>query len=374
MTVETSLPIDSAHVEFTAVLVDMNSPPDAVDIALTDGKGSWKWKVQNIGFQKSDDSFLEFEELKAIATGGGGTAEAKLRVDGLIKGDKQTFTAHRNWSGFTMDPKWDQKIENFKNLVTVSLKARKAWGATKINLTGFVNGKAGGCPENGHRWGRALNLNHMQPDQYYDGNAWVALPAGFAPGATNYFGATFVKSGTKFVARYGGTWPETFADYDFNDAKYVKKRADWCQKAHDVWTDALMIKRKECRSDDGVRCCLYDTDLTMTITEVTTSGDDVIYMAPGGWRSDAGNFAFDDPDLKMAAHEAGHHLDNPDEYAGGAVDPTINTDGAVNGIDATTIMNSTELVKKRHYHGIVEMTKRIIKKKYGKDYVYEAID
>ena len=68
-------------------------------------------------------------------------------------------------------------------------------------------------------------------------------------------------------------------------------------------------------------------------------------------------------------------MDNPDEYVNGAVDTSLNDDGAVNGIDADSIMgqNLTK-VKTRHYHGFVEMNKRIIKTKYGHDYEYEAVE
>ena len=58
-----------------------------------------------------------------------------------------------------------------------------------------------------------------------------------------------------------------------------------------------------------------------------------------------------------------------------AAEFTMNSDGAVNGIDDDSIMgqNLTK-VKTRHYHGFVAMTKRIIKTKYGLEYDYEAVD
>lgn len=375
MTVETAVPgISSVHAVFTMLHVAGTTPPPPVDLPLTDGKATWKFEVKDIGFLNGAD-FVVQEEMKAVVTGGSSTGEGILKVDALIEGPTQSFDETRTWSGFTNHSRWKQRIEKFENKVDESFNVRKAWGATKIDLTGFVTGKAGGCPEDNHRWGRSINLNQMAPDEYYDGTAWVPLPAGFTASATNYFGSTFTKSGTKFNGRYGGTWPEAFADYDFNNATYTKKRADWCQRTHDVWTDQFHIRRKNCKSAAGVRCCVYTLDVQLTLTEVTSGDDGVLFLAPGGWRSDSANWAMDDPDLQTAAHEAGHLLDNPDEYLNGGVDPAVNGDGAVNGIDDDSIMGQNlTVVKKRHYGGMITMNKRIIKTKYGLDYDYEAVD
>ncbi len=375
MTVETVVPgVTTVHVDFDTIKVTSTKPPEAVDLTLVDGKATWKWKVKNIGFLEGKAFFGE-EELKAVATGGTAMGTGSLVVEALSEGAKESFNETRAWSGFTNHSQWDQKIEKFRNKVDVKFDVRKAWGGTYIDLTGFVTETAGGCPWDKHRWGRSTVLNAMQPNQYYNGTAWVALPVGFTAGATNYQGTTFVKSGTKFVGRNGGEWPEAFAEYDFDSAKYTKKRADWCKTTHDVWTDQFPLHRKTCASEKGTHCCLYSVEVNMAFNTVTTGDTDVVYMAPGSWRANAANWAMDDSNLQVAAHEAGHHMDNPDEYAGGAVNPTVNGDGAVNGIDANCIMGQNLTVaKKRHYGGFVAMLKRIIKTKYGKDYEYEAID
>ncbi len=375
LTIETTVAgVTSVHLEFAAVFVAGNKAPDAVDVALTGGKGTYSWKVKDIGF-KNGSSYIEKEEIKVTATGGPAKGEAILNVEGLHEGGPEVFDEHRTWSGFSNHSKWEQKIEKFRNFVHVEFDVMKAWGGTRIDLTGFVTGTAGGCPGANHRWGRSTTLNTMVPDQYYDGTNWVALPSGFTPGATNYFGRTFTKQGTSFVGRYGGTWPEAFADYDFNDAKYTKIRQDWCDTAHNVWSDKWDIRRKSCESDVACTCCRYEVDMTMAFNEVTADADGVVWMAPGSFRADAANWAMDEPNPMVAAHEAGHHMDNPDEYVNGAVDTSVNGDGAVNGIDADSIMgqNLTK-VKKRHYKGFVEMNKRIIKSKYNFDYEYEAVD
>jgi len=375
MTVESLNPaVTELHVVFNMLHVTGNNPPPPVDLTLVGGKATYTFEVKDVGFV-SGTNFAPLEELKAVATSGPSAGEGVLAIEALIEGPVESFDETRSWSGFTNHSRWKQSIEKFDNKVDETFDVRKAWGATRINLTGFVTGTAGGCPGANHRWGRSINLNQQAPDQYYDGTNWVALPAGFTPGATNYFGATFTKSGTQFVGRRGGTWPEAFADYDFNNATYTQKRADWCQRTHDVWTDKFHIRRKNCKSAAGVRCCIYTVDVKLTLNEVTTGDTDVLFLAPGGWRSDSANWAMDDPNLQTSAHEAGHLLDNPDEYLNGAVDPSVNGDGAVNGIDSDSIMgqNMTK-VKKRHYNGLVTMNKRVIKTKYGLDYDYEAVD
>ena len=79
--------------------------------------------------------------------------------------------------------------------------------------------------------------------------------------------------------------------------------------------------------------------------------------------------------VHMPAHEAGHHVDNPDEYAGGATDATLSGDGAVAGIHADCIMgqNMTK-TEKRHYHAFVAMTAKLYNAKSGRSEKFEAID
>jgi hypothetical protein len=75
----------------------------------------------------------------------------------------------------------------------------------------------------------------------------------------------------------------------------------------------------------------------------------------------------------MAAHEFGHHIGNPDEYAGAAIDAALNDDGAVNGIDSDSIMgqNLTK-VKKRHFRTICLHLTKMIRTATGREYTFEA--
>ena len=103
--------------------------------------------------------------------------------------------------------------------------------------------------------------------------------------------------------------------------------------------------------------------------------DETIAVAEGNLRSNAKNWFLGDSRVEVGAHETGHHMDNPDEYADGAVDTTLNEDGAVNGIDPDCIMgqNLTN-AKKRHYHAFATTVSKGVKAAYGRDYQHETIN
>src|SRR5690606_32603661 len=113
------------HVDFSAQKVSSNVGPEAVDLTLSGGKATWTWKVKNIGF-KEGTAFVDHEEIKAVATGGTAMGTGTLIVEALLDGDTETFDENRAWSGFTNHSKWDQKIEKFRNKVSVSFDVMKA--------------------------------------------------------------------------------------------------------------------------------------------------------------------------------------------------------------------------------------------------------
>lgn len=338
------------------------------------GKITHEWEIQNVAF-KDGPNFLDFVNVEATPEVAPGVT-AILKVEALLDAAEETFKEDRTWSGFSNHSEFKQKIEKFKNIVNASFNVIKAWGGYYVNLTSAgVTGTAGGCPWAGHRWARSVGANPMAPDQYFDGTNWVPLPAGFVLTGTNHSALGFYKSGGNFVSTQGGTWPGSFADYDFNSATYTKRRADWIADTHRQWTDVFHIRRKDCHSVAATRCCRYEVDVTLSFNVVTTFAGGVIPLCPGTLRSNAGVWFMDETRISVAAHETGHHMDNPDEYAGGAVDPTLNGDGAVAGIDNDSIMGQNLTVtKKRHYRSFVEMNKRLIKSAYKRDYNYEVVD
>lgn len=350
-----------------------------IETTIAGGKlDPFSWKIRDVQLKMPhEDPFpaveLETSTLEAHVP----SNVTALQVEAMLEGPEQTFSASRSWSGFTMSPSFKQKIEKFTCKIAVHFDILKAWGAYWIDLRAAgITGTAGGCPWAGYRWGRATGANAMAPNEYYDGTSWVPLPAGFALTGTNHSATAFYKVGTTFRhVDSTGTWPGTFADYDFNSTKYARKRQAWIDNTHGVWTDRFHIRRKTCKSEKRTRCCLYTVEVEMSFTQVNAPATGVVSVCPGGLRSNASIWFLDDSRVEVAAHEAGHHMDNPDEYPGGAVDPTLNGDGAAAGIDNDSIMGvNLSKVKKRHYHAFSEMTKKIIQAKYGRDYDYEVVD
>lgn len=215
----------------------------------------------------------------------------------------------------------------------------------------------------------------MVPAEYYDGSAWVALPAGFTPGATHYQAIGFYKSGSSFVSPSapGGSWPETFADYNFNKSPYSTAREKWRKQIHSKWSGKFWLRRVGCVSDKSVACCRYGVDVRATFKEVKAHGSHVVILAPGNLRSNAALWFMGDTS-NVAAHETGHHMDNPDEYTGGAVDTSLSGDGAVAGIDSDSIMgqNLTK-TKRRHYRSFAEMNGKLYKAKSGRTATFKAV-
>ncbi len=373
---------------------ETNLPPPEVELKLTPRQGAspglpvidgevngqkikkHTWVIKNVWLKQPFRDPFPFVELDTTTKDDGIPSNVGvLKVESMAEAPEDTFTASHNWSGFTMNPSFKQKIVKFVCKVSVHFDILKCWGAYWVNLTSAgVTGTAGGCPWAGHRWARATGANAMAPNEYHDGTAWRALPAGFALTGTNHSAIGFYKSGASFVSTSGGTWPGTFADYNFNSKKYKKRRKAWIDSTHEVWSHKFHIRRKTCKSSKGTRCCIYTVDVALSFTTVNAHAAGVIAVCPGALRSNASIWFLDDSRIEVAAHEAGHHMDNPDEYAGGAVDPSLNGDGAVNGIDADCIMGANlTKVKKRHYHAFCAMVKKLIKAKYGRDYDYIAV-
>ena len=380
---------DGSKVRFTLKALQGTSNLKPLDAVASGGAINQEFEVVNVDF-KNGASFLDKVEVQATIDPANipmailDAVAKPLTVQAALDTTDETFSIHRKWGKFEMDPKFNQKIEKFRAKVHPDFKIMKMWGGYWVDLSNFhVSGTVTNGPNvAGWRWARVTGSNAFMPDEYYDGKKWVALPAGFAKAAdldsSIYSAVGFVQSGKQFVPHQGfpgGPFPTPFADYDFNSKERVAKRNEWIKVTHDKWTEVFQFRRKNCHSDKAVRCCRYDVEINTTLTVVAADAADVIAVCPEGFRSDAGIFFMGDPDNRTLAHESGHHMDNPDEYKGGAVDTTLNGDGAVNGIDSDSIMgqNMTK-VKKRHYHAFNVVAKTAIKKKYGRDFDYETVD
>jgi hypothetical protein len=369
LTGETNLPDGDLKLALRAR--ELSSPKlPAVTVKVKDGQFSYAWEVKDVEHATSDTPPKIFNKVHIDATSADESIAcniATLTVEAVGEAAVLKFDETRSWNGFGNHSRFEQRLERFVNLVAVALDVLKGWGGTYLDLRAAgITGKASGCPWDGHRWARPVGLS-MVPSQYHDGTGWVALPPGFSPSASNYQAVGFYKSGSSFVGASGGTWPEPFADYDFDDANYTGVRDKWCKQVHDVWSDQYLVEREGCKSDKAIHCCRSKVDVALTFHEVTAYGADVVLLAPGALRSNAGLW-FMSESSNMPAHESGHIMDNPDEYADGATDPAL-------GINPNCIMgqNMTK-VEKRHYHAFAEMTGRLAKAELGSTDTYKVVD
>jgi hypothetical protein len=345
---------------------------------VTGGRIEAEWQVADVSFLSGGKSIGNVQ-VKASIDAKGETAEntAPIVILAYSDAEAQTYTSNKKWGKYSNHAEFSQMIKGFRNFVRVDLKAVKAWGGTYVDMSSKLSGKAGGCPWDGHRWGRGTGVNAMLPNEYYDGNVWKPFPSGFKLKPDLYGTVAFYKSGSQFLLAGGGSgsWPEAFADYDFDDPKYVKRRQEWIDCTHDTWTGVFAIRRKDCPSQKTNGCCRYGLEVALIFAIQPAWSNGVTCICPGDLRSNTATWFMGDSRIEVAAHETGHHMDNPDEYKNGAVDTSLNGDGAVNGIDPDCIMGQKlTQVKKRHYHAFVEMNKRLIKQAYGKDYEYEVVD
>jgi hypothetical protein len=376
LTGETNLPDGDLKLKLRARELPSPKLPTPT-VTIKGGKFTFDWEIKDVQHLTADTPPKSFDQIHIEATTDDNTIAcnvAVLVVGAVGSAPAQSFSEDRTWSSFSNRSRFQQKIDAFANLVDVKPNTLKGWGGTYVDLrSAGITGTAGGCPWAGYRWAKTSGMS-MVPTQYHNGTAWVPLPAGFTPSATNYQGVGFYKTGATFASTQGGSWPEAFADYDFNSTKYTNVRATWSQQVHDQWTDKFWIQREGCQSDKSVTCCRYRVAVTLTFVQVTAYATGVVLLAPGNLRSNALLWFMGDTS-NVAAHESGHLMDNPDEYTGGAVDPSLSGDGAVNGIDADCIMgqNMTK-TKKRHYRAFAEMTGRLVKAVSGRVETYKAVD
>jgi hypothetical protein len=283
---------------------------------------------------------------------------------------------------------FDVSAKDLAVLIESDIKYVKGWGASVVKLGASAPAGTGGLLDgqltwNGYRWMKRVGVT----PQYWNGSAWVNLPAGFVLADSNNFCVGFYETvgvvgsvialfggdGRTFTCQYGGTWPESFADWNIDAPTKQAKITQWTDNIRTTWTGKFDIKRKHCASTDA-KCCRYSTKAAVRFLKQANFAAGLLIIADGNIRSNDSLFFLGEPRLDMAAHEFGHHMGNPDEYAGAVLDTSLNTDGATAGIDPNSIMGQNmTTVKKRHYVKVCTHLAAMVKTQLGKTFEYEAV-
>jgi len=336
------------------------------DQAVSGNAYSHHWDVLEVLPPKSGQNYVDHLDLNGHA--GGQTTPAALRVHFIPNVPKAHYSSGRTHFDLTSHD-YLLKIESEIHYV-------KGWGGQVVQLGAAAPAGTGGLLDGqftivggGYRWMKDTATGK----KFWDGSAWQDLPAGFVLIDANNFAVGFYKTGSTYTCQYGGTWPENFADWDINASDKQAKIQQWVDNIHTTWTAKFDIKRKECRSTN-TNCCRYSTTASVQFTFETTFSSGMLIIADGDIRSNDSLWFLGESRLTVAGHEFGHHLGNPDEYAGAAVDTSLNDDGATAGIDPDSIMgqNLTN-VKKRHYRTLCTQFASMVQSNFGKSYTYEAV-
>ncbi|NVB38066.1 type VI secretion system tip protein VgrG [Pseudenhygromyxa sp. WMMC2535] len=211
---------------------------------------------------------------------------------------------------------------------------------------------------------------------YWNGTAWTAVPATWSDPShiLLYPIAVWNEGGTRHTQFGSLQWPEPIPAWGTTETNLASTTLPtWTTNINNMWTNKFDIKRRECRSTEA-KCCRYKTKAVVTFTQTATLGDGIV-LAANNARSNAKVWSLGDHRAGMPPHEFGHHLGNPDEYAGGVgVDASVNTDGATAGIDANSIMGANMItVKRRHYNTICLHLEAMVSNQLSRTYNYDAV-
>jgi hypothetical protein len=305
-------------------------------------------------------------DLKMDATAEGVTSPKPLAVMFITQLNKVVHVQNRTH--------FELSLTDNVVLVGSEIKYVKGWGGEVVKLGNKVPAGTGGLLDgqlswSGYRWMKSVGLGK----RFWDGTAWQNLPAGFVLADSNNFAVGFYLQDTSFTCQYGGTWPEAFTDWNIDADDNRRIIAAWTNNIEKTWTGKFDLKRKECKSSDK-RCCRYSTKAVVAFSKQATFSTGMLIVADGNIRSNDSLLFLGETRIAVAAHEFGHHLGNPDEYAGAAVDTSLNSDGATNGIDPDSIMgqNLTK-VKARHLREICKVFTDAVTGAFGKSYHYLVV-
>lgn len=211
--------------------------------------------------------------------------------------------------------------------------------------------------------------------QIWNGQAWVAPPVGFVYEAKKQYSKGLIKTGDSWTSTNGQLqWPDPKPAWTPLAADINAKLDQWSQAVRDVWSKRSFLKRKGCTSLVDA-CCRHAIVVDVTFRKAADPTAASVVIAEESGRANDGLFFYDESSQRVIAHEVGHHLENPDEYADAVpahLDRTYpDGDGLINGVDETSIMGSSlGPAKMRHFRFIAGRIQNGINQAYSKTFTY----
>jgi type VI secretion system VgrG family protein len=212
---------------------------------------------------------------------------------------------------------------------------------------------------------------------YWNGNTWVPVPpppSWSDPIGTKLYGMAVWQELGVVKTQFGTLpWPDPVPEWSARALEAKETRLDDASGAiGSYWTHEFELKRESCLSN-APECCRYTVRCSVSFVETSIKRGGII-LSESDSRANSGAWPMD-LDNRTAAHEYGHHLGNPDEYVGaGSVDPTVNGDGAIAGIDDESLMGEGYDIRRRHYKPICGALSHLVSTHLGKTYTYTVVD
>ncbi|MCA9699609.1 MAG: hypothetical protein KC431_18930, partial [Myxococcales bacterium] len=237
-----------------------------------------------------------------------------------------------------------------------------------------TGGLIGGTFDGSSDWRYARRRGASNDLDYWDGVAWRPVPQGFNdPFGTRLSGIGLWEEGGKVRTQYGKlSWPDPLPAWEPSSLEVLaRNRERWSISIGKFWSKPFDLVRDQCRGHEP-RCCRYPIVVDVSFFEAEHRWKKVVVVSENEARANDGAWPMHADD-RTVIHEFGHHLGNPDEYFGAStVDPQINGDGAILGIDRESIMGRGNLPRRRHFTAIATALSALVLRETGKSYSYSA--
>jgi len=283
---------------------------------------------------------------------------------------------------------FDLAVDNYEVQIIGDVKYVQGWFRYVIQLDDTVPADTGGLvglnfatsserEYSGGNW-RYAEQPPTGPMRYWNGSAWVNVPAAWTQRIEKrnrlLTNAVWRENGANRTAYGTLAWPGAIPDWSpTEEALAATTLPQWTANINAYWTNKFDLKRQECRSTDP-QCCRYKTRCSVRFTKVEIKARHVIVLVANDGRSNAAAWSMTTNSVRMPEHEFGHHLGNPDEYRGAAIDTSLNDDGATAGIDPTSIMGvNKDAVKRRHYPTVCQHLAAMVNTQISRTYTYHAV-